>query len=88
MCFLLIQVRNSSNVLVQKAPGYMGEVIFRCSAPLTNSNATFNNLAFLNGDNITVQGITVEECGPKESGIFVRYCNGIYFKDCIFRWVV
>ena len=78
-----IELRGAENFTIQRDPDDEGEVIFSCRGP--TQFGTFGNLAILYGTNVTLMGITVENCGPNSSGIYVEKVQGLLVTNCTFR---
>ena len=80
-----IGIRHHQNVLIQKMPESEGKVIFQCRAYSEDSS---NNLAFFAVENITISGITFEQCGPLSPGISADNSTNILVSKCTFRSVL
>ena len=70
------------NLTIRADPDMPGKVVFRCSG---YKEREFNNLAIFRGSNITITGITVEQCGSFPAGIFMDRSEDVLIKNCIFR---
>ena len=83
-----LMLNNTTNFTLKSELGNSleGEVVFRCRN-YTNASGEYNNLAIIGGSNITIDGITVEGCGPLSSGIFVDSAEDITIVNCTFRSV-
>ena len=77
-----INISNARNLLIEKMPNMSGRVIFNCSS---YNESEYNNLAFYDAKNITISGITFEECGPKSAAMFMENCTGLQISECTFR---
>ena len=73
------------NLLIEKISDEPGEAIFHCSS---FSNDTFNNLAILGSENVTVIGITFERCGSISAGIYTESVEYVTLRECTFRYAV
>lgn len=56
--------------------------ILRCN---NDSNVLFNNVAFINSNNVSITGIIFERCGPIASALYVSRANQFYISNCLFQ---
>ena len=78
-----IRISNAKNLLIEKMPNASdGRVIFNCNS---YNESEYNNLAFFDVKNVTISGITFEECGPKSAAMYMRNCTGLQISECTFR---
>lgn len=80
-----IIVKEAKNFTLRGDPDKQGKIVFRCHVPF--DNGSFNNLAIMGCSNVTIKGITVENCGPSPAGIYVRSVHRIVITNCTFRFV-
>ena len=75
---------NFSNITLQKDPQFSdGEVIIQC--PYLTDVGDHNGLAFNNGTDISIIGLTFTKCGQKTFGSYFENVNSLYIIDSIFR---
>lgn len=60
-----------------------GEVIFRCRGPTPYER--FGDFAIYDGVNVNITGITVKNCGPNATGIYVERAENLRITNCTFR---
>ena len=80
-----IIVKGANNFTLRGDPDKQGKIVFRCRIPFDNDS--YNNLAIMGGSNVTIKGITVENCGPSPAGIYVESVHRIVITNCTFRFV-
>ena len=69
------------NLSIRKVFESTGAVVFRCRS----FSEKFNDLSLFRGQNFSLHGITVQDCGPRSAGIFVENTDGVLVSDCTFR---
>ena len=79
-----LHIKNFTNLTIQRSPQSTGEVVFYCDEQ-DSIGIVRNDLSFNNGSDLTLVGITVEMCGTRSAGIFVRDVDGVMVRDCVFR---
>ena len=77
-----ISISTVRNLLIQKMPGYDGEVVFKCSS---YNESAYNGLEIYYAENVTISGISFEQCGSQSSGIYVVNTTEIQISNCTFR---
>lgn len=77
-----INISNLRSLRIQKMPGCDGEVIFQCSS---YNETAYNGLEIYYAENVTISGITFEQCGPQSSGMYVVNTTEIQISECTFR---
>lgn len=77
-----IRISTVRSLLIQKIPGCDGEVIFKCSS---YNESAYNGLEIYYAENVTISGITFEQCGSQSSGIYVVNTTEIQISYCTFR---
>ena len=75
-------VNDAMDLTIRADPDRPRSVKFRCSEP---RQSEYNNLAIFRGSNITISGITVEECGSFSAGIYVEGSEDVLIRNCTFR---
>ena len=77
---------NSTNLIIQKMPESSTDrrVVFRCEFP-SNDYQKYNSIAFFFGQNITLVGITIVECGTEPVGLYIEECDDVLISNCIFQ---
>ena len=78
----VISVIEFQTLSIAKVANSSGVVVFRCSFL---SDTEFGDLSLINGRNFTIRDITVQECGTRSSGIFVRNTTNVLVSNCTFR---
>ena len=77
-----INISHLRDLRIQKMPGCDGEVIFQCSS---YNETAYNGLEIYYAENVTISGITFEQCGPQSSGLYVVNTTEIQISWCTFR---
>ena len=77
-----ISISNLKDLLIQKMPGCDGEAIFQCSS---YNETAYNGLEIYYAENVTISGITFQQCGPQSSGMYVVNTTEIQVSECTFR---
>ena len=82
----LLELIEPKNFILRGDPDDQGKVVFQCRNRI--DNATYNNMAIIKGSNVTIEGITVENCGSTPAGIYALYGENLLVTNCTFRSVV
>ena len=81
----IIYLRGAENFTIRGDPDDEGEVVFRCRQLPPSQRFATGDLEIYDGANVTIMGITVENCGPNATGIFVEGVQSIFITNCTFR---
>lgn len=68
--------------LTLSGSGIPCSTVLRCH---DDSSMLFNNVAFFNSSNISINGVTFEECGLIASALYVVGANWFYVNNCLFQ---
>ena len=78
-----LQVTRTANLIIEAVNP--GQAILQCSTFPNLVPRQWDDLHFFCSENVTVNGLVIEHCGPVGSGIYCYLTNSIEFVDCIFR---
>ena len=76
-----LRIEEFQTLSIAKVANSSGVVVFRCSFL---SDTQFADLALLNGQSLTICGITIQECGTRSAGVFVRNTANVLVSNCTF----